>query len=96
MKFYNRGSELGKLKKLHDLSQGNAFLAVMTGRRRVGKTELIKHFINNRIDAESRGNCIYIFVDIKQGKILLREISEKFKDSLPGDVFVPDFTSWDG
>ncbi len=95
MKFYNRETELEKLEKLHSLSQGNAFLTVMTGRRRVGKTELIKHFITNRIDAESRKDCIYIFVDIKQSKILLGEISEKFKNSLSSDVFVPDFASWD-
>ncbi|MFQ5620486.1 MAG: ATP-binding protein [Candidatus Nanoarchaeia archaeon] len=45
LKFINRDEELGFLKKRH--KQGKYELIVIYGRRRVGKTELIKHFIKD-------------------------------------------------
>ena len=45
MKFYNRKKELEYLSKINKLAQRHTQLTVLTGRRRVGKTELVKHFL---------------------------------------------------
>jgi predicted AAA+ superfamily ATPase len=42
MKFYNRESEIKQLKEISRKSQLNAQLTFVTGRRRVGKTRLLK------------------------------------------------------
>ena len=43
MKFYNRKSELEELHLIENLSNESAQLAVVVGRRRVGKTTLLRH-----------------------------------------------------
>jgi len=53
MRFYGREKELELMELLNSKKPG--FL-VVTGRRRVGKTELIKEFIRNR-------KSLYYFVD---------------------------------
>ncbi len=53
MKFYNREKELELMELLNSKKPG--FL-VVTGRRRVGKTELIEEFIRQR-------KALYYFVD---------------------------------
>lgn len=42
MKFFGRVEELKELKRIQDLSVSNSRFTVITGRRRVGKTELIE------------------------------------------------------
>ena len=42
MKFFGRDEELKELKRIRDLSVSNSRFTVITGRRRVGKTELIE------------------------------------------------------
>lgn len=42
MKFFGRVEELKELKRIRDLSVSNSRFTVITGRRRVGKTELIE------------------------------------------------------
>lgn len=42
MKFYDRENEMTALKKYEKLSNKNAQFIVITGRRRIGKTTLIK------------------------------------------------------
>ena len=42
MKFYDREKEMAALKKIEALSAQHAQMTVMTGRRRIGKTTLIK------------------------------------------------------
>ena len=42
MKFFGRDEELRELKRIRDLSVSNSRFTVITGRRRVGKTELIE------------------------------------------------------
>jgi len=42
MKFYNREDELAKLTEIATLSMEIPHMVVITGRRRVGKTELIR------------------------------------------------------
>ena len=48
MKFYNRIQELKYLFKVDKLAGKRTQLTVLTGRRRVGKTELVKHFLNKQ------------------------------------------------
>ena len=43
MKFYNREKEIAELKRVQELAFGqNSRMIVVTGRRRIGKTSLIK------------------------------------------------------
>jgi len=44
MRFYDRERELARLDEIASLSRRASHLAVVTGRRRVGKTELIRRF----------------------------------------------------
>ena len=43
MKFVGREEEIGELRRIRSLSRTNARFTVITGRRRVGKTELVKN-----------------------------------------------------
>ena len=43
MKFYDREMETETLRRIEDTSHEYAQMTVITGRRRIGKTTLIKH-----------------------------------------------------
>jgi len=67
MKFYNRKKEMAAL---HSLQGG--FCIAIVGRRRVGKTRLVR---------EAYPNSLYLFVsEEKSGRILAREWTERIKD----------------
>jgi len=67
MKFYNREKELELMELLNSKKPG--FL-VITGRRRVGKTELIKKFIQGK-------KSLYYFVDSNKSiEVLMREFGQ--------------------
>lgn len=73
MKFYNREKELGLMEHLNSKKPG--FL-VVTGRRRVGKTELIKEFIRQR-------KALYYFVDSNKSiEVLMREFGQYTAETL--------------
>lgn len=44
MRFFDREAELEKLREIEELSQEVAQFTIITGRRRIGKTELVKQF----------------------------------------------------
>ena len=44
--FYDRKKELEVLSQIETQSEQSACFTVITGRRRIGKTQLIKHFIS--------------------------------------------------
>lgn len=48
MKFYNRGNELSRLSEIANLFMKAAHMVVFTGRRRVGKIELIHQFARGK------------------------------------------------
>ena len=50
MKFYDREKELKRLSETVSLSIKASHMVVVTGRRRVGKTELIRQFSKKRRD----------------------------------------------
>ena len=47
-KFYDRIKELNSLEQIEKTSLNSANFTVMTGRRRIGKTALLKKFIENK------------------------------------------------
>ncbi len=71
MKFINRQEELQKLEEYYKLSQRQLMTIAISGLRRVGKTTLVKEFINNK-------KSLYFFVyDSKTSVELLREFTEE-------------------
>ena len=71
LKFYNRKKELELLETLH---RNKPSFVVITGKRRVGKTELIKQFSKDK-------RSLYLFVDPdKSWNILLSEYEEYIKE----------------
>lgn len=72
MKFYNRETELSRLSEIVSLSMKRSHMLVISGRRRIGKTELIRQFLKGRQD------FLYFFVSKKKPHILV----EEFRDIL--------------
>ena len=83
MKFYNREKEIKKLLEIKEQSKKNAQFSVVTGRRRIGKTQLL---------LKSYGNTkfLYFFVAKKSEVILcqdfLQELKEKLNAPILGEV----------
>ena len=48
MKFFDRKKEIAKLRAIRDRARSGACFTVITGRRRVGKTELVKQAFGDR------------------------------------------------
>lgn len=79
MKFYNRKKELELLNTLY---HNTSSFVVIYGKRRVGKTELIRQFSKNK-------KTLYIFVDnTKSEKQLLNEYQNLIKDLLNLDYTI--------
>lgn len=83
MKFYNRTLELEELKTL---DKARPSLLVITGKRRVGKTELILHYLG--------GKGLYFFVDHKKDEaILIQEFMEEVKQKYSVPDYIGEITS---
>lgn len=80
MKFYDRAAELDTLRRIEADSHESARFVVLTGRRRVGKTELLKR-------AFGKDGFLYFFVGRRSAAELcenyVQEISDKLGMSLP-------------
>lgn len=88
MRFYNREKELGILEALNKVAENRTTLCVLTGVRRVGKTELIKQFF------KKHGGS-YFFVDpTKTSRQLLQEFTEIVKEDLGLSPLLKP-TNWD-
>ncbi len=72
MKFYNRENELALLQKIKMRSATEAQMTMVVGRRRIGKTCLLKKAIERDADA------VYLFVSRKSEQLLCQE----FKDEI--------------
>ncbi len=81
MKFFNRKTEIERLRAIRERSKAGACLTVITGRRRIGKTELVKQ-------AYSDAPFLYLYVvrsaesDLCDG--FQRRIEEFTGRTLPG------------
>lgn len=78
MKFYNREKELQNLKDIEYLSQESSKMTVIVGRRRIGKTKLIK---------EAYIKKVYLFVSKKDEALLCDEFINIIQTSLNIKVF---------
>lgn len=84
MKFYDREIETETLRRIEATSREFAQLTVITGRRRIGKTTLIKH-------AYEGSEMIYFFVARKSETLLCKELADTIRDVLGEDL--GDFSS---
>ena len=73
MKFYNREKELEKLRSIEALSHNGSKMTVVVGRRRIGKTKLIK---------ESFSQKVYLFVSKKNEALLCEEFVNVIQNTL--------------
>ena len=81
MKFYDREQEMEALRKIEALSAHDAQMTVITGRRRIGKTTLIKK-------AFTRIPFVYFFVGKKSETLLCGELVEIIRESLGEELGV--------
>lgn len=89
MKFYNRERELSILEKHYKIASKQAILDVLIGRRRIGKTELVKQFIKDK-------KAFYFFVARKPILSLLREWSNILREEYPSIGEFSDLDSFLG
>ncbi|MFT4305116.1 MAG: ATP-binding protein [Candidatus Woesearchaeota archaeon] len=75
--FYNREKELDFLEQQY-LEKGSNFI-VIYGRRRVGKTELLKQFIKNK-------NSIYYLLDEQKDEINISGLQNKFSQYFENEL----------
>lgn len=83
MKFYNREKEIEKLLSIQEQSRHRSQMTVVTGRRRIGKTQLL-------LEAYKEASFLYFFV-AKKSEILLckdfqQELNNKLGIPILGDV----------
>ena len=83
MKFYNREKEIDRLNEIKDCSAVNAQFTMVTGRRRIGKTQLV-------LKAYHDTPTLYFFVARKAEAFLChdfqQEIAEKLNVPVLGDI----------
>ncbi len=79
MNFYGRKKELESLYKIQELSATYAQMTVISGRRRIGKTTLVKKIAQGK-------PMIYFFVGRKSESLLCAELSEVIKSVLNVDL----------
>ncbi|MFA6760793.1 MAG: ATP-binding protein [Sulfuricurvum sp.] len=73
MRFYNRQKELKSLQNIEKLSHNASKMSIIVGRRRIGKTKLIK---------EAYKNGVYFFVSKKDESLLCEEFVLVLQSSL--------------
>lgn len=84
MRFYNRENEIAELKRICDLSfTHNSRMTVITGRRRIGKTSLIKKAFE-----DSEAPMLYFFTGRKAEAALVEDFVCEIHNKLHG--YVPE------
>lgn len=79
MKFYDREIEVKTLRRIEEISHKDAQMTVITGRRRIGKTTLIKHAYKDE-------KIIYFFVARKSEALLCLELADTVRNVLGEDI----------
>ena len=80
MRFYNRQKELELLGRIDALSETDAQMTVLTGRRRIGKTSLLRHFMADR-------PAVYLFLAKKSEALICAELAEAIRQSLGVELY---------
>ena len=78
--FYDRKNELQALSEIEKQSEKNACFTVITGRRRIGKTELLKHFISDK-------KSVYLFTTRSAEKALCLQWQKALEESIGLKIF---------
>jgi len=78
MKFYNREKELQNLRAIEESSKVSSKMTVVVGRRRIGKTTLIKKAFSDRV---------YLFVSKKNEVLLCDEFVTIIQNTLDVKIF---------
>ena len=81
MKFYNREKELEFLASIRERSAAEAQMTVVVGRRRIGKTSLLKKAVANEDTA------LYLFVTRKSEVLICEEFKEEIERKLQVKLF---------
>ena len=82
MRFYNREKELKQLADIMAESRGESRMTVITGRRRIGKTELAMHCGDQII--------LYFFVARKTERLLCQDFAREIEEKMGVPVGWPD------
>ncbi len=86
-KFFDRARETASLEERYNKAiKGAGSLVVLYGRRRVGKTELVRHFLEG-IDSPK----LYFYVDLAERRVLLDALQKSIQEQLGGNVVFSDF-----
>lgn len=85
MKFYDRKAEISALRQIEKRSAEYSQMTILTGRRRIGKTTLVKKAFQNI-------PFVYFFVGKKSESLLCKEFAEIIREELHEDI--GDFTSF--
>ncbi len=80
MEFFNRETEIEKLASIRKSSEKMAQMTVVTGRRRIGKTQLL-------IAATKNDTTLYFFVAKKSEQFLCQDFVEEIKSKLSVNIF---------
>ena len=75
MKFHNREPELKELERVWKLCDTSMHFTVISGRRRIGKTELVKQYCRKK-------EYLYFFIGRKNLPLLLEELSLIARDKV--------------
>ncbi len=90
MKFYDREKEMEKMQMLANSAEKKGKTVVLYGRRRIGKTTLVKNAFMDK------NNFLYFFVARKEGKLILRDFSGILSEFLSNRGTVSgEFTTWE-
>ena len=82
MRFFDREQEFAKLKEIEELSHDVAQFTIITGRRRIGKTEMVKKFYENK-------TMLYFFVARKAET----DLCDIFADEIRTKLGIPMLNS---
>lgn len=83
MKFYNRQAEIAELKRIEALSfNRNSRMTVLTGRRRIGKTSLVRETFK-----DSDAPMLYFFTGRKTEAALVDDFVIEIQNKM--DVYIP-------
>lgn len=83
MRFFDRKTEFEKLEEIEDLSYEVAQFTIITGRRRIGKTEMVKKFYENKtmlyffVARKAEADLCDIFIDEMRVKLNIPMMDSK-------------------